>query len=136
MAFVDEATAALYREAFDAWNKQIEHVHRVFLGDELPKPDALKGLLNREARAKAKYDAARLQLLGLDEEPGESTDPDANPFKYGIAHHHEAGGRVSLGRGDTCLWPIPCFAREPVSAFWRARAGPCAGVRGRAADQF
>ena len=81
MAFVDEATAARYREAFDAWNKQIEHVHRVFLGDETPKPDALKGLLNREARAKAKYDEARLQLLGIDDGAPEPADPNANPFK-------------------------------------------------------
>ncbi len=82
MAFVDEATAALYREAWDAWSKQIEHVHRVFLGDERPKPDQLKGLLNREARAKAKYDAARLKLLGLDEAASEPpADPDANPFR-------------------------------------------------------
>ncbi len=82
MAFVDEATAALYREAWDAWFKQIEHVHRVFLGDERPKPDQLKGLLNREARAKARYDAARLALLGLDEAASEPpADPDANPFR-------------------------------------------------------
>lgn len=82
MAFVDEATAAVYREAWDAWFKQIEHVHRVFLGDERPNPDQLKGLLNREARAKAKYDAARLKLLGLEETASEPpADPDANPFR-------------------------------------------------------
>ena len=81
MAFVDEATAALYQEAWEAWKKQVEHVHRVFLGEERPKPDQLKGLLNREARAKEKYDAARLKLLGLDEDVGETSDPDANPFK-------------------------------------------------------
>ena len=68
MAFVDEETATAYREAWDAWSKQIEGVHRVFLGDEKPRPDAIKGLLNREARAKVKYDAARLKLLGLEEE--------------------------------------------------------------------
>ncbi|MGE3074027.1 MAG: hypothetical protein AB7N24_12285 [Dehalococcoidia bacterium] len=81
MAFVDEATAALYQEAWDAWYKQIEHVHRVFLGEERPKPDQLKGLLNREARAKGKYEAARLKLLGLDESGEAPADPDANPFK-------------------------------------------------------
>ncbi len=82
MAFVDEATAALYREAWEAWSKQIEHVHRVFLGDEWPKPDQLKGLLNREARAKERYDSARLKLLGLDEAAASPTkDPDENPFK-------------------------------------------------------
>lgn len=81
MAFVDEATAALYREAWEAWKKQIEHVHSVFLGTEQLKPDQLKGLLNRESRAKGKYDAARLRLLGLDEAPSLPADPDANPFK-------------------------------------------------------
>jgi hypothetical protein len=66
VAFVDEATAAEYRAAYDAWMKQIEGVHAVFLGDEKLRPDAIKGLLNRESRAKEKYDAARLKLLGLD----------------------------------------------------------------------
>ena len=45
MAFVDEAVAKEYREAFDAWQKQIENVHRVFLEGESLRPDALKGLL-------------------------------------------------------------------------------------------
>ena len=81
MAFVDEATAALYREAYEAWQKQIEHVHRVFLGDEIPKPDVLKGLLNREARAKDKYDAARLRLLGVDDDAPSPLNPNENPFK-------------------------------------------------------
>ena len=81
MAFVDEATAALYREAWEAWSKQIEHVHRVFLGDERPRPDQSKGLLNREARAKDNYDAARLRLLGLEEATPSLADPDANPFR-------------------------------------------------------
>ena len=81
MAFVDEATARLYQEAWEGWRKQIEHVHRVFLGDERPKPDQLKGLLNRESRAKEKYEAARLKLLGLDESGLEPADPDENPFR-------------------------------------------------------
>ena len=57
MAFVDEATAALYREAWEAWSKQIE------------------------ARAKDNYDAARLRLLGLEEATPSLADPDANPFR-------------------------------------------------------
>jgi len=81
MAFVDESTAALYRDAWDAWSKQIEHVHRVFLGDERLKPDQLKGLLNRESRAKERYDAARLRLLGLEAEPAMTANPDENPFR-------------------------------------------------------
>ncbi|HNM79141.1 MAG TPA: hypothetical protein PKI89_12275 [Tepidiformaceae bacterium] len=81
MALADESTAQLYREAWEAWSRQLEHLHRVFLGDERPRPDQLKGLLNREARAKERYDAARLRLLGLDSEPGPSRDPDENPFR-------------------------------------------------------
>ena len=67
MAFVDEATATAYREAWQAWSKQIEHVHRVFLDGEAIRPDQIKGLLNRESRAKQKYDESRLKLLGIDE---------------------------------------------------------------------
>ena len=67
MAFVDETTAAEYQEAWEAWKKQIEGVHRLFLEGEKLRPDAIKGLLNREARAKEKYDAARNRLLGLEE---------------------------------------------------------------------
>jgi hypothetical protein len=81
MAFVDEATAVLYQEAWDAWYKQIERVHRVFLGDERLKPDQLKGLLNRESRAKEKYEAARLKLLGLEDESAVAANPDENPFR-------------------------------------------------------
>ena len=81
MAFVDAETAKEYQEAWEAWSKQIEHVHRVFLDGERILPEQLKGLLNRESRAKEKYDAARLKLLGLDESlqvPGTSND---NPFR-------------------------------------------------------
>ena len=69
MAFVDDATAQAYRDAWEAWRKQVEHLHRVFLEGEKLRPDMIKGLLNREARAKEKYDAARLGLLGLDQAP-------------------------------------------------------------------
>ena len=81
MAFVDEATAKAYREAWEAWSKQVEHVHRVFLEGEVLRPDAIKGLLNREARAKEKYDTARLKLLGLDDSPLDAPATDDNPFR-------------------------------------------------------
>lgn len=81
MAFVDESTATAYREAWEAWSKQIEHVHRVFLDGEAIKPDQIKGLLNREARAKEKYDSARLRLLGLDDPAVSDGAPDDNPFR-------------------------------------------------------
>ena len=55
--------------------------HEVFLEGEVLRPDAIKGLLNREARAKEKYDAARLKLLGLDESPLEAPGDGGNPFR-------------------------------------------------------
>jgi hypothetical protein len=62
-----------YREAYDAWQEQLQTLHHVFLDGERLDPPKLKGLLNREARAKERYDAARLALLGLggpgDEDP-------------------------------------------------------------------
>jgi hypothetical protein len=81
MPFVDEATATAYREAWEAWSKQVEHLHRVFLGGEQPRPDALKGLLNREARAFERYQAARLRLLGLDDGPLSAGGTNPNPFR-------------------------------------------------------
>jgi hypothetical protein len=62
-----------YREAYDAWQEQLETLHRVFLNGERLDPPKLKGLLNREARAKERYDAARLALLGI----GTADDPFA-----------------------------------------------------------
>jgi hypothetical protein len=56
-----------YREAYADWNKQLEGVHRVLIDGERLEPPKLKGLLNREARAKERYDAARRRLLGLSE---------------------------------------------------------------------
>lgn len=67
-----------YRQAYDAWQEQLDTLHRVFLDGEALEPPKLKGLLNREARAKERYDAARLALLGLggpqDEDPFGSSE--------------------------------------------------------------
>jgi hypothetical protein len=79
MVFVDEETVRAYREAWDEWQQQLEHVHRVFLEGEAIKPDQIKGLLNREARKKAAYDAARLRLLGIEESP--LAPARDNPFR-------------------------------------------------------
>ncbi|MEO6397581.1 MAG: hypothetical protein ABIP13_03845 [Tepidiformaceae bacterium] len=81
MAFVDEATATAYREAWQAWSKQIEHVHRVFLEGEAIRPEQIKGLLNREARHKQAYDEARLKLLGVEESPLGTSLAGDNPFR-------------------------------------------------------
>jgi len=54
-----------YIEAYQAWQAQLADVHKVLLEGERLDPPKLKGLLNREARAKERYDMARRQLLGL-----------------------------------------------------------------------
>jgi hypothetical protein len=54
-----------YREAYEDWQKQLQALHRVMLDGERLDPVRLKGLLNREARAKAAYDRARDRLLGI-----------------------------------------------------------------------
>jgi hypothetical protein len=54
-----------YLEAYRVWQGQLEDLHRVLLEGQRLEPPKLKGLLNREARAKERYDMARRQLLGL-----------------------------------------------------------------------
>ena len=57
-----------YRAAYEAWQKQLAGLHEVFLDGGRLDPVRMKGLLNREARAKRRYDQARLRLLGIDED--------------------------------------------------------------------
>jgi hypothetical protein len=57
-----------YSETYGAWQAQLRAVHRVLLEGERLEPPKLKALLNREARAKERYDRARRALLGLSEE--------------------------------------------------------------------
>jgi hypothetical protein len=65
MKVSDERRRA-YLEAYEDWQKQLAALHEVFLdGTKTPEGDRMKGLLNREARAKARYDEARLELLGI-----------------------------------------------------------------------
>ena len=56
-----------YREAWESWRQQLEQLHAFFLDGERLEPPALKGLLNREARAKERYEQARRRLLGIGE---------------------------------------------------------------------
>jgi hypothetical protein len=68
-----------YREAYDAWQKQLAGLHDVFLEGHRLDPVRLKGLLNRESRAKRRYDRARLHLLGIEEdEPFSDSDEDGD----------------------------------------------------------
>ena len=56
-----------YREAYEDWQKHLQGVHGLLLeGQRLP-PEQIKGLLNREARAKERYDLARKRLLGIED---------------------------------------------------------------------
>lgn len=71
--YVDPERRQEYRQAYQAWQEQVAALHAVVLEGERLEPPKLKGLLNREARAKERYDAARLALLGL----GEAEDPFA-----------------------------------------------------------
>ena len=65
-----------YRDAYEAWQKQLTGLHEVFLEDGHLDPVRLKGLLNRESRAKRRYDHARLRLLGVEEEDVVEDDGD------------------------------------------------------------
>ena len=65
MVTVDPEVAAAYREAWQRWQAQLATLHDVFLDGARLDPPRIKGLLNREARAKDAYDAARLRLLGI-----------------------------------------------------------------------
>lgn len=56
-----------YRQALDAWQAELERLHPVLLDGTRLEPPQLKGLLNREARAKERYDDARRRLLGISE---------------------------------------------------------------------
>ncbi len=64
---VDDEARTTYREAWDAWQSQLDKLHAFLLDGEALKPPAIKGLLNREARAKQRYDEARRRLLGITE---------------------------------------------------------------------
>ena len=56
-----------YRAAYEQWQRHLGGVHALLLDGERLPPEQIKGLLNREARAKERYDAARRRLLGIDE---------------------------------------------------------------------
>ena len=57
-----------YLHAYEAWQTQLQALHRVMLEGDRLEPPKLKALLNREALLKERYDRARRSLLGLGEE--------------------------------------------------------------------
>ena len=70
----EETPQTAYRSAWEGWQRQLERVHAVLLDGEALHPSKLKGLLNREASAKQRYDAARRRLLGIPEPEGGDED--------------------------------------------------------------
>ena len=62
-----EEVKRAYREAYEGWQQQLERLHALLLDGEPPArgPESVKGLLNREERAKQRYDEARRVLLGI-----------------------------------------------------------------------
>jgi hypothetical protein len=63
-----EDKVAVYKEAYETWQRHLAVLHEFFLEKKRIDPLRLKGVLNREARSKRKYDQARLRLLGIEED--------------------------------------------------------------------
>jgi len=72
-----EDKAAVYREAYETWQRHLAPLHEFFLEKKRIDPLRLKGVLNREARSKRKYDQARLRLLGIEDDTPLFDDGDA-----------------------------------------------------------
>ena len=71
---VSEERRSAYLAAYEDWHRKLLDLHEVLIeGTRELGGDQMKGLLNREARAKAKFDEARLSLLGFG-------PPDESPF--------------------------------------------------------
>lgn len=62
---VSDDVRSEYEAAWGDWQAQLAKVHAMFLDGVRPHPTQIKGMLNREARAKERYDAARKRLLGI-----------------------------------------------------------------------
>ena len=74
----DPETVAEYREAYATWQKHLSGLHAFLLEGQRLDPLRIKGLLNREARAKRRYDHARLKLLGIEDESDLGDDVDGD----------------------------------------------------------
>ena len=74
----DEQTKQEYLSAYEAWLRHLAEVHAVLLEGRRLDPPRLKGLLNREARAKLRYDAARRRLLGIPDEASDIDDEEGD----------------------------------------------------------
>ncbi len=77
---VSEERRQAYLQAYSDWQKQLAALHEVLLdGTKVLEGDRMKGLLNREARAKERYDQARLELLGIPAAAESPFDPTQRP---------------------------------------------------------
>jgi hypothetical protein len=63
-----EDKVAVYKDAYETWQRHLAALHEFFLDKKRIDPLRLKGVLNREARSKRKYDQARLRLLGVEDD--------------------------------------------------------------------
>ena len=76
MIVPEPETLEEYRAAYEAWQKHLAGVHDFLLEGKRPaNPLQIKGLLNREARAKRKYDLARFKLLGIEGDGEDDEEP-------------------------------------------------------------
>ena len=73
---MDDDKVEEYRAAYETWQRHLADLHAFFLDKQRIDPLRLKGILVREARSKRKYDAARLKLLGIEEDVPLSDDSD------------------------------------------------------------
>jgi hypothetical protein len=73
----DSETISEYRDAYEQWQKHLSGLHAFLLEGQRLDPIRIKGLLNREARAKRRYDHARFKLLGIEDE-GVADDDDGD----------------------------------------------------------
>ena len=71
-----EDKVAVYKEAYETWQRHLAALHEFFLEKKRIDPLRIKGMLNREARSKRKYDQARLRLLGIEEDAPLFDDED------------------------------------------------------------
>ena len=73
-----EDKVANYREAYETWQRHLSALHEFFLEKKSIAPPQLKGMLNREARSKHRYDEARLLLLGIEDDTSLFDDATAD----------------------------------------------------------
>jgi hypothetical protein len=71
-----EDKVAVYKEAYETWQRHLAALHEFFLEHKRIEPLRFKGVLNREARSKRKYDQARLRLLGIEDDGPFADDGD------------------------------------------------------------